>query len=119
MEEEYARQMIAEIYQTSRDKNTSAHFHKLIIFMMQYHSTRMTTIMKKARLTDNEIKSAYDHFDAKAVNIFDKPNLRNLPQLHEAQRNYTEVEDEEDEVDNDEYENYDEQRSTYGERESS
>eukprot|EP00971_Amphidinium_carterae_P243485 4835185-Amphidinium_carterae.2 len=103
MDEEVAKQMFSEIYQTSRDKRpgTIPHIHSFMIFMIEYCAQRTEVVMKKAGCTENEIKDAYRYFDNSVDRLFDRPNVRPLPQLQEDRHDYSEIEKGE-EIDDDE-----------------
>eukprot|EP00971_Amphidinium_carterae_P243656 4839095-Amphidinium_carterae.1 len=89
MNEDHAKAMIIDIYQQATKKQTTAYTHRFILFMIHQHVERTKDVMKKAELTEQEIDKAYEHFDERAPNLFNGPNVRNLTglaQLREAQR---------------------------------
>eukprot|EP00971_Amphidinium_carterae_P020040 395014-Amphidinium_carterae.2 len=45
--------------------------------------------MKKGGLTEQEIDKAYEHFNERAPNLFNSPNVRNLPGLPQLCEKYT------------------------------
>eukprot|EP00971_Amphidinium_carterae_P334593 6469951-Amphidinium_carterae.1 len=83
--EEYATQMIIDIYAQAAKKpgGQPPHQNRFILFMIQHHATRITKIMKDAGLPQPQINMAFEYFDDKAHLHFNNPNLRNLTDMQQ------------------------------------
>eukprot|EP00971_Amphidinium_carterae_P024232 478280-Amphidinium_carterae.2 len=93
VDEEYARQMIIDIYAQATKKadqpqqfmqqpHQPPHENRFIRFMIQNHSTKIER--RDAGLPQQQINLAFGHFDERAAQHFTNPTVRNLADMDNA-----------------------------------